>query len=133
MLYLFINSEQQDIEERKKDAIKRIDGVIANLFWRNNRSFIVSYFKGKDSYNYITHTDFCIRTKIVCINGLKFQMYAIWSKDLAAFQIFKTENELLDYMKKNHILPNTWPPNELCIAPLAESLPSSIMRCNAFE
>ena len=25
------------------------------------------------------------------------------------------------------------PPNELCIAPLTESLPSSIMRCNAFE
>ena len=97
-----MNSEQQDIEERKKDAIKRIDGVIANLFWRNNRSFIVSYFTGKDSYNYITHTDFCIRTKIVCVNGLKFQMYAIWSKDLAAFQIFKTENELLDYMCYNN-------------------------------
>ena len=102
-----MNSEQQDIEERKKDAIKRIDGVIANLFWRDDKSWIVSYFTDKDSYEYITHTDFCIRRKIVCINDLKFQIYAIWSKDLSMFQIFKSENELLHYMKKNHILPNT--------------------------
>lgn len=46
------------------------------------------------------HTDFCIRTKIVCVNGLKFKLYAIWSKNLSMFQIFKTENDLLDYMKR---------------------------------
>lgn len=102
-----MNSEQQDIEERRKDAIKRIDGVIANLFWRNNRSFIVKYFMNGDSYECMPHTDFRIRVKTVCVNGLNFQLYAIWSKDLTMFQIFKSENELLDYMKKNHILPNT--------------------------
>lgn len=53
------------------------------------------------------HTDFCIRTKIVCVNGLKLKLYAIYSKNLSMFQIFKTENDLLDYMKRVHILPNT--------------------------
>ena len=102
-----MDNRQQDIEELKKDAIERIDGAIASLFWSDNRPSIVSYFTDKDSYEYITHTDFCIRTKIVCINDLKFQIYAIWSKDVATFQIFKTEKELLDYMRELHILPNT--------------------------